>query len=97
MSQGLKTLAVKCNLPIVCLSSLARAENGNEDRRPRMSDLRESGQLEHDADVILLLHRKPLQEETTLIVEKNRDGGVGQMPLRFRPEFVAFDEGKDGL
>jgi archaellum biogenesis ATPase FlaH len=91
VSQALKTLAVQYKVPVVCMSSLSRAEVGNRDRRPQLSDLRESGELEHDADVILLLHRGFQQEETELIVAKNRNGRVGVTSLRFRPEFVAFE------
>ncbi len=96
VSQGLKSLAVKCHLPILCLSSLSRPEKGSETRRPTLSDLRESGELEHDADVVLFLHRGFQEEETTLIVAKNRDGRVGETTLRFRPEYVAFDRAEGG-
>jgi replicative DNA helicase len=94
VSQGLKTLAVKCKLPILCLSSLSRPEKG-ADRKPIMADLRESGELEHDADVILLLHRGFQEAEATLIVAKNRDGRVGETSLRFLAECVAFNRGED--
>jgi replicative DNA helicase len=92
VSQGLKGLAMTCHLPVLCLSSLSRPEKGANDRRPVLSDLRESGELEHDADVVLFLHRGFQQEETTLIVAKNRDGRVGETTLRFRSEYVAFDQ-----
>ena len=91
VSQALKTLAVKCRLPILCLSSLSRAEQGNRDRKPMLSDLRESGELEHDADVILLMHRGFGEEETEIAVAKNRNGRVGVVTILFRSDFVAFD------
>ena len=93
VSHTLKTLALQCKLAVLCLSSLARTkdERGKE-RMPTLSDLRESGELEHDADVVLLLHREPMKPETDCIVAKNRDGRVGRAHLMFRHEFVAFDE-----
>ncbi len=60
-------------------------------RAPVLADLRESGELEHDADIILFLHRQYREEETTCTVAKNRDGRLTDIPLLFRPEFVAFD------
>jgi replicative DNA helicase len=93
VSHGLKTLALQFKLAVLCLSSLARTrdERGKE-RRPTLGDLRESGELEHDADIVLLLHREPMKPETDCIVAKNRDGRVGVAHLTFRHEFVAFDE-----
>ncbi len=97
VSQGLKTLAMQCQLPVLCLSSLSRPEKGSSpDRRPGLADLRESGELEHDADIVLFLHRGFQEEETELIVAKNRDGRVGTTTLRFRPECVAFEFPQEG-
>jgi replicative DNA helicase len=95
VSQGLKSLAMTCHLPVLCLSSLSRPEKGAPDRKPTLADLRESGELEHDADIVIFLHRGFQQEETTLIVAKNRDGRVGETELRFRSEFVAFEQPED--
>ncbi|HAM41454.1 MAG TPA: replicative DNA helicase, partial [Candidatus Omnitrophica bacterium] len=64
-------------------------------RRPTMSDLRESGELEHDADVILLLHRLPMKPETEAIMAKVRDGAVGIAKLIFHSETVRFTEESD--
>jgi hypothetical protein len=94
VSQGLKTLAVEARLPIVCLSSLSRPAEGR-DRKPTLSSLRESGELEHDADVVLLLHREFDAREAVCEVAKNRDGRVGPVSLVFRAEWVAFDEASD--
>lgn len=92
VSQGLKTLALQYKVPVLCLSSLSRASNDDKNKPPTLASLRESGELEHDADIILLLHRTFKEEETTCIVAKNRDGQTGHVTLRFRPEFVAFEE-----
>lgn len=92
VSQALKALAVDASVPVICLSSLARATDGDRSRRPTMADLRESGELEHDADVILLLHRPPMERATEGIVAKNRDGSVGLVSMLFHPETVRFTE-----
>jgi len=92
VSQGLKALAVDAHIPVLCLSSLARAQEGDKSRRPTMADLRESGELEHDADVILLLHRPPMEHQTEAIMAKVRDGAVGIATLTFHPETVRFTE-----
>jgi len=92
ISQALKALAVNAHIPVLCLSSLSRAQEGDKTRRPTMSDLRESGELEHDADVILLLHRPPMERQTEAIMAKVRDGAVGIATLTFHPETVRFTE-----
>lgn len=92
VSQGLKTIALQYSIPVLCLSSLSRASKEDKPRAPTLSDLRESGELEHDADIILLLHRNYHEEATDCIVAKNRDGRIGTVQLTFRSEFVAFDE-----
>jgi replicative DNA helicase len=91
VSQGLKTLAIQAAVPIVCLSSLSRPPEGRE-AKPTLASLRESGELEHDADVVLLLHRAFGEMATECQVAKNRDGRVGPVHLLFRAEWVAFDE-----
>lgn len=91
VSQGLKALAVEHKLPVVCLSSLARPEKGAV-RRPTLSDLRESGELEHDADVVLLLHRAMLETEAECIVAKNREGSPGIVRLHFDGPSLHFRE-----
>jgi len=92
ISQGLKGLAVTARIPVLCLSSLARARDGDKSAKPTMSDLRESGELEHDADVILLLHRPPMEQKTEAIMAKVRDGAVRIVELTFHPETVRFTE-----
>lgn len=95
ISRSLKNLAHKSGCVILALSALSRPERGNEDRRPVISDLRESGQIDHDADVAMLLHRKFGESETEVIIAKARDGGVGIGKLTFRSEYVAFEEDRE--
>jgi replicative DNA helicase len=92
ISQGLKTLALQYRVPVLCLSSLSRASGDDRNRPPTLSSLRESGELEHDADIILLLHRQYHEANTVCTVAKNRDGRLGTVNLLFRSDFVAFDE-----
>lgn len=92
VSQGLKALALQSRIPIVCLSSLSRPPTGTNPE-PTLASLRESGELEHDADIVLFLHRELKNETTTkCIVAKNRDGATGSSLLTFRPEVVSFFE-----
>lgn len=95
VSQALKTLAVRCQIPVLCLSSLARPPAESKDKPPTLASLRESGELEHDADIVLLLHRPKGRLETACEVAKNRDGRTGTVMLTFRPEYVSFDEVSD--
>lgn len=90
VSKNLKTLALELQIPVICLSSLSRPTKGSTDTKPSLADLRESGELEHDADVVLLLHRPFQSLDATCIVAKNREGHTGEIPLRFSPEFVSF-------
>jgi KaiC/GvpD/RAD55 family RecA-like ATPase len=92
VSKALKTFALEMQIPVLCLSSLSRpakTATGTEPK-PTMADLRESGELEHDADIILLLHRAFQSNEATCIVAKSREGATGECPLMFSPEFVSF-------
>lgn len=91
VSKNLKSLALQREIPVLCLSSLSRPpKDASVDRKPTMADLRESGELEHDCDIALLLHRKFQSNEATCIVAKNREGSTGEVPLWFSPEFVSF-------
>ena len=94
VSQGLKGMALEHKIPVLCLTSLRRPQvNGT---RPTMADLRESGELEHDADIIILLHREPDEPgklPNTVVecnVAKNRDGETGQRDLIFSARYVSF-------
>jgi replicative DNA helicase len=94
VSKQLKTLAMQRQVPVICISSLSRpghTDSGKE-KAPTLASLRESGQLEHDADVVLFLHRQRGERECECIIEKNRDGESGVAELYFTPEFVSFAE-----
>lgn len=90
-AQALKGIAMTHGLPVICLSSIRRMAGG-PDQEPTKDVLRESGELEHCADIILLLHRKFEAQECACIVAKNRDGWEGRVQLVFRKEYVAFEE-----
>ncbi len=96
ISRLLKNLARELNLPILCLSQLSRKVEDRQGHRPMMSDLRESGSIEQDSDIVMFLLRReyydPLDKPgmAELIVAKNRHGGVGNINLTFRKEFAQF-------
>jgi replicative DNA helicase len=97
ISRRLKTLARELKVPVVALSQLNRAVESREDKRPRMADLRESGAIEQDADVVLLLHRPEYYDandqpgSAELIVAKNRNGAVDTVKLTFLKNLTRFD------
>lgn len=96
VSQGLKSIAKECNLPVIALSQLNRASE-KEARPPRLSDLRDSGSIEQDADIVGLLHRDEDDigriQKVSLYVAKHRNGRTGKVPLIFRREFTRFESG----
>ena len=102
----MKALARELNIPVVVLSQLNRAAEGREGHRPRMSDLRESGSIEQDADVVILLHREdyykrgePDYEQNNraeLIIAKQRNGPTGSVNLIFRDKFARFENAASG-
>jgi replicative DNA helicase len=101
ISRYMKALAREMEVPVMVLSQLNRAAEGREDHRPRMSDLRESGSIEQDADVILLLHREDYYnrgkedfEETNtaeVIVAKQRNGPTDTVKLHFDGRYTRFE------
>jgi replicative DNA helicase len=96
VSRGLTRLAKDEGVPVLVLSQLSRAEKGNVNRRPTMSDLRESSQLENDAHCIILLHRTWDEEEGRLssdgelIIAKQRSGETGIFPVTFERRSLTF-------
>ena len=96
ISRLLKNLARELNIPILCLSQLSRKVEERQGHRPMMSDLRESGSIEQDSDIIFFLLRReyydPMDKPglAELIVAKNRHGGVGNINLTYRKEIVQF-------
>jgi replicative DNA helicase len=97
ISRQIKALARELNVPVVTLAQLNRAVEERVGHRPRMSDLRESGSIEQDADVICLLHRPDYFDETAepnvaeLIVAKQRNGPTGTVKLTFLRECTRFE------
>lgn len=99
ISRNLKKLAIEMNIPIIALSQLSRAIEMRTDQRPKLSDLRESGSIEQDSDVVMFLHRKPYEGderpqvlEIDLLIEKHRNGPTGEIPLLFHTQQVTFTE-----
>jgi replicative DNA helicase len=97
ISRSFKALARELNIPIIAISQLSRAVEQRQDHRPQLSDLRESGAIEQDADVVILLLREeyynPTEENkgvAEVIVAKQRHGPVGTVKLAFIPEFTKF-------
>ena len=97
MSRMLKIMAKELNVPVVCLSQLTRANEKRDDKRPMLSDLRESGAIEQDADIVLFLYRDDYYNEDSekhniaeCIVAKNRHGETGKVELRWMPEYTQF-------
>jgi replicative DNA helicase len=105
ISRSLKSLARELDIPIVALSQVSREVEKNRGERPRLSDIRESGAIEQDADLVMFLHRKEDRDKKEgeekgsatavpmeLIIAKQRNGPVGTIDLAFAPRFAAFSQ-----
>lgn len=99
ISRGLKELARELEVPIIALSQLSRAVEQRVDKKPQLSDLRESGAIEQDADAVLMLHREDYYDPDTdkkgatdICIRKNRNGAVGEVELHFEKEIMKFTE-----
>ena len=100
ISRGLKILARELEIPVVALAQLSRNVTGRDDPRPVLSDLRESGSIEQDADLVMFLHRPDYYRQnddnyeethiTELLIAKHRHGAVGKIELYFHPELLRF-------
>jgi replicative DNA helicase len=98
ISRSLKALARELNVPVIAISQLSRAVESRTDHRPQLSDLRESGAIEQDADVVVLILREEYynpspdnQGVAEVIIAKQRNGPVGSLKLAFIKEFTRFD------
>lgn len=102
ISRGIKALARELNVPVLCLSQLNRGAENREDHKPRLADLRESGSIEQDADVVLMLHREDRYHESDpewepsniaeLIIAKQRNGPTGTLKLTWVGSSMKFKD-----
>ncbi|PID34857.1 MAG: replicative DNA helicase [candidate division SR1 bacterium] len=104
ISRGLKEMARELEVPVIALSQLSRAVEQRLDKKPQLSDLRESGAIEQDADSVLMLHREDYYDPETdkkgatdVCVRKNRNGAVGEVELHFEANIMKFVESKEEL
>ena len=97
ISRSLKIMAKELNVPVLCCSQLSRASEGRADKRPMLSDLRESGAIEQDADIVMFLYRDDYYNPDTdkknvaeVIIAKNRHGEVGTVEMQWLGQFTSF-------
>ena len=107
LSNAVKTMARTLNLPVVLLAQLNRNTEGRDEHRPRLSDLRDSGEIEQDADVVMLLHRPDYYNadrqgsvrdgRAELIIAKHRNGPTDTIKLLWKPGIMSFENEKVGV
>ncbi|MDE7419697.1 MAG: replicative DNA helicase [Muribaculaceae bacterium] len=110
ISRSLKALAKELNIPVIALSQLNRSTETREDKRPVLSDLRESGAIEQDADIVCFIHRPEYYTKSSedaqgnnirglaeLIIAKHRSGAVGDVKLRFVSKYAKFENWQEGF
>jgi replicative DNA helicase len=97
ISRSMKILAKELQIPVICLSQLSRAPEARTDHRPMLSDLRESGAIEQDADIVLFIYRDEMYNKQTekrnvaeLIIAKHRNGGTGTVEIKYFGQYVKF-------
>ena len=105
ISRGLKGVAKELKVPVIAVSQLSRAieSRTGEHRKPQLSDLRESGSIEQDADIVMFIYREEMVQATEenigraeLIISKHRNGPIGSIPLAFSKQFTRFDSLYEG-
>jgi replicative DNA helicase len=97
ISQNLKSIAKELDIPVIAVSQLSREVEKRDDRRPRLADLRESGSIEQDADLVVFVYRDEYYDENSnkkgeadLIISKHRNGPLGKIKLQFNKRIALF-------